>query len=107
MYPFREIFSREGIPTVYISRLKHDETGGIRDMGGPKKPLPRDSPPGGYGWSKSGFPNTTYTLKFAINLRNEKFAYPEISKALKRERTTCPLWIGCPLFDLYQMKNGL
>ena len=75
-------------------------------MGGPKKPLPRDSPPGGYGWSKSGFPNTTYTLKFAINLRNENLAYPKISKALKRERTTRPLWIGCPLFDLYHMNVG-
>ena len=36
LHPFREIFWREGLSTVYISCLKHYEAGGIRDMGGPK-----------------------------------------------------------------------
>ena len=97
----------KGCHGLYDASRNIMRPGGIRDMGGPKKDMAVSKPPRWYGWSKSGFPNTTYTLKFAINLRNEKFAYPEISKALKRERTTCPLWIGCPLFDLYQMKNGL
>lgn len=40
-------------------------------MGGPKRGLAVSNPPRGYGRSGSGFPNTTYTLKIAINLRNE------------------------------------
>ena len=41
-------------PRFIESRLKHYEAGGIRDMGGPKKPLPRDSPPGGMGGARAG-----------------------------------------------------
>ncbi len=53
-------------------------------MGGPKKDIAVSKPPRGYGWIRSGFPNTTYTLKFAINLRNESFTYPDISAPHKK-----------------------
>ena len=54
-------------------------------MGGPKKDMAVSKPPRGYGWSGNGFPNTTYTLKFATNLRNENFSYPDISDPLKKK----------------------
>ena len=58
--------------------------GGIRDMGGPKKDIAVSKPPRGYGWIRSGFPNTTYTLKFVINLRNEKVVSRIIRKLVSR-----------------------
>ncbi len=53
-------------------------------MGGPKKDIAVSKPPRGYGWIRSGFPNTTYTLKFVINLRNEKVVSRIIRKLVSR-----------------------
>ena len=68
----------KGCHGLYDASRNIMRPGGIRDMGGPKKDMAVSKPPRWYGWSKSGFPNTTYTLKFAINLRNENLAYPKI-----------------------------